>query len=96
MRFTGMGRDRKYEIRNTKYGIETNFECPTPSAEYRMEVQGTKYKVQSRDSYLDQNFASKGSCLPSGRVHCTWYFVHLLPSCYLILATRYFSNAEHR
>jgi len=28
MRFTGVGRDRKYEIRDTKYGIETNVECP--------------------------------------------------------------------
>ena len=43
MRFKGMGKDRKYEIRDTKYGIETNIERPTPIEEYRIEVQGTKY-----------------------------------------------------
>jgi hypothetical protein len=53
MRFKGMGRDRKYEIRDTKYGIETNVERPVQNIEW-------KYKVQSRDSYLDQNFATKG------------------------------------
>jgi hypothetical protein len=47
MRFTGMGWDRKYEIpaaagrRDTKYGIETNIERRTPSAEFRREVLGT-------------------------------------------------------
>ena len=46
MRFTGVGRDRKYEIRNTKYGIETNVEGPR-------EVQCTRNQVQSRDSYWD-------------------------------------------
>ena len=84
-----MGRNRKYEIpaaagrRDTKYEIETNFERRTPSAEYRMEVQCTKYKVQSRDSYLDQNFATKGyAYLQEGYfVHSTWYLVHFFASC---------------
>jgi hypothetical protein len=47
MRFTGMGRDRKNEVpaaagrRDTKYGIETNVERPTPIEECRREVLGT-------------------------------------------------------
>jgi hypothetical protein len=41
MRFKEVGRDRKYEIRDTKYGIETNFECPTPIEEGRHLVLGT-------------------------------------------------------
>jgi len=41
MRFTGMGKDRKNEVRDTKYGIETNVERPTPIEECRREVLGT-------------------------------------------------------
>ena len=52
--------DTRYLILDTFSNVERR----TPSAEYRIEVQCTKYKVQSRDSYLDQNFATKGyACL---------------------------------
>ena len=48
MRFKGMGRDRKYEIRNTKYGIETNVERPVQNIEWKYKVQSTRYKVGIR------------------------------------------------
>jgi hypothetical protein len=41
MRFTGVGRDRKYEIRNTKLQ-------PMSKVQGRYNVPGTKYKVEIR------------------------------------------------
>ncbi len=54
MRFTGMGRDRKYEIpaaagrRDTKYGIETNVERRLKNVEGVYNVPSTRYKVGIR------------------------------------------------
>ena len=47
MRFTEMGRDRKYEIRDTKYGIETNVEGPreVQCTRKRYEIRDTKYEI---------------------------------------------------
>ena len=41
MRFTGVGRDRKYEIRNTE-------SKPMSNVQGRYNVPGTKYKVEIR------------------------------------------------
>lgn len=45
MRFTDAGRDRKYEIRNTKNGIETNVERRLQNFEGRYLVLSTLYFV---------------------------------------------------
>jgi hypothetical protein len=48
MRFTGMGRDRKYEIRNTELKPMSNAEHPVQNIEGKYNVPGTKYKVGIR------------------------------------------------
>ena len=56
MRFKGMGRDRKYEIRNTEYGIETNVERPVQNIEWKYNVPGRdRCKMQeTRDLSADR------------------------------------------
>jgi hypothetical protein len=99
MRFKGMGRDRKYEIpafrRQAKYGIETNIERPTPIEEYRIEVQGTKYKVGTR--ICTRILPLKNlACLQEGYIVLGTSYIFSV----LILATcpprRVMSNAERR
>ena len=51
MRFTGMGRERKYEIpacgRQARYEIRDLGKCRTLNAECRMSNRSTRYQVQS-------------------------------------------------
>jgi hypothetical protein len=95
MRFTGMGRDRKYEIpaaagrRDTKYGIETNVERPVQNIEWKYKVPSTRYKVGIRIYVKIRHLKDLG----------TLYLVLRTIFNVLILATSYsilflMSNAE--
>ena len=82
MRFTGMGRDRKYEIRNTESKPMLNAERPVQKEEGRYNVPGTKYKVGIR--ICIRILRLQGSCFPQAGYLVLGTF---LASCYLILVT---------
>ena len=75
MRFTGVGRDRKYEIRDKKYGIETNVECPREvqcanhsrhkKQEIRLSSVDIKILPKDHDSILFLSPALRGGYLIS-------------------------------
>ena len=88
MRFTVRGRDRKYEIRNTKLQPMSNAERPVQNVEGRYNVQSTKYTVGIRIGIGVLVFKDL-ACLSADRVLGTWYFVQLSASCFLILDTWY-------